>query len=185
MLVQVLNFGSNWWMRLGNDPKDPYRCTRNAAYYNSTGVRCGSKIRRHWIIPGLIRLNGVIGFNPANPTRALSKTFICDITHCFGGNRLLFRARAAQGSVPDSYLVILRSDEHGRLDISSSVCKSVFSRIIAATQLREQQETMLLMNPGDWCQTTGGFWQLHAASGNGGRAKLMRIDESSSTTIGM
>ena len=58
MLVKILGFGSNWWARFGRDPQDRYRYTRHAAYFNSTGVRCGNKMRRYWVVPGLIRFNG-------------------------------------------------------------------------------------------------------------------------------
>ena len=67
MLVKILEFGSNWWARFGRDPHDRYRYTRHAAYFNSTGVRCGSKMRRYWLVPGLIRFNGVGDFNPQFP----------------------------------------------------------------------------------------------------------------------
>src|SRR5581483_274962 len=43
VLVRILSFGCNWWARFGHDPEDRYRYTRRAAYYNSTGVRCGNK----------------------------------------------------------------------------------------------------------------------------------------------
>ena len=57
MLVKILEFGSNWWARFGRDPSDCYRYTKHAAYFNSTGMRCaGSKMRRYWIVPGLIRV---------------------------------------------------------------------------------------------------------------------------------
>ena len=62
MLVKILNFGTNWWARFGSDLDDPLRLTCHAAYYNSTGIRCGRKVRRHWIAPGLIRFNGVGDF---------------------------------------------------------------------------------------------------------------------------
>ena len=71
MLVQVLSFGTNWWARFGRNADDPHRFTRHAAYYNSTGLRCGNKVRRHWITSGLIRFNGVGDFNPNFPDRAL------------------------------------------------------------------------------------------------------------------
>ena len=67
MLVKILEFGSNWWARFGRDPHDRYRYTKHAAYFNSTGVRCGSKMRRYWVVPGLIRFNGVGDFNPQFP----------------------------------------------------------------------------------------------------------------------
>ena len=73
MLVKVLNFGTNWWARFGRDAEDPYRFSRRAAYYNSTGVRCGRKVRRHWVTSGLLRFNGVGDFNPNFPERAIGR----------------------------------------------------------------------------------------------------------------
>src|SRR5215467_1196928 len=151
MLVKVLNFGTNWWARFGRDAEDPHRFSRHAAYYNSTGVQCGSKVRRHWITSGLIRFNGVGDFNPNLPDRAIGRTFVCsDVTHAFGGNRLLFERRAAKSTPPDCYLVVVSNDVHGHIDFNSSVWKSVLSRVISASQLREKQEAMLLMRAGDW-----------------------------------
>jgi hypothetical protein len=176
MLVQVLSFGTNWWARFGRDADDPHRFTRHAAYYNSTGVRCGSKIRRHWIISGLIRFNGVGNFNPNLPDRAIGRTFICsDLSRAFGGHRLLFQVKAHKSAVPDCYLVVVSSGVHGSIDFSSGVWKSVFSRVIAASQLRDKQEAMLLMKPSDWIQTNTGFWQLSADPSSGQRATLTRV----------
>ena len=93
MLVQVLSFGTNWWARFGRNVDDPHRFTRHAAYYNSTGVRCGTKVRRHWIISGLIRFNGVGDFQSRTCQIAPSDILLSalDLTQAFGGNRLLFR----------------------------------------------------------------------------------------------
>ncbi len=176
MVVQVLSFGTNWWARFGRNINDPHRFTRHAAYYNSTGVCCGSKVRRHWIISGLIRFNGVGDFNPNLPDRAIGRTFVCsDLSQAFGGNRLLFQCRAPKSAAPDSYLVVISSDVHGQVDFTSGVWKSVFSQVIAASHLRDKQEAMLLMKPGDWIQTNTGFWQLSAARGSGERAMLARL----------
>lgn len=178
MLVKVLNFGTNWWARFGRDAEDPYRFSRHAAYYNSTGVRCGSKIRRHWITAGLLRFNGVGDFNPNLPDRAIGRTFVCsDLTHAFGGNRLLFQSKAPRSAVPEWYLVVISSDMHGQIDFSSSTWKSVFSQVIAASHLREKQEAMLLMKPGDWIQTSAGFWQLPVPITTTEPAELARIGE--------
>jgi hypothetical protein len=178
MLVKVLNFGTNWWARLGHDLEDPERYFRHAAYYNSTGVRCGSKIRRHWIVPGLVRFNGVDGFNPGAAGDAIGITFVCsDLTHAFGGNRLLFKSRAARAAVPDRYLVVVSSGIYGRIDFASKVWKSALSGLIAVSQLRLTQEAMLLMNPGDWIQTCNGFWQLSVPDDPRESARLQRIGE--------
>ncbi len=178
MLVKVLNFGTNWWARFGRDAQDPCRFSRHAAYYNSTGVQCGGKVRRHWIVSGLLRFNGVGDFNPNFPDRAIGKTFICaDLTHAFGGNRLLFQNKAPESAVPEGYLVVISSGVHGRIDFASSVWKSVLSQVIAASQLREVQEAMLLMRPGDWVQTSTGFWQLNVPKATHEPAGLVRIGE--------
>jgi len=104
MLVKILEFGSNWWARFGRDPHDRYRYTRHAAYFNSTGVRCGSKMRRYWLVPGLIRFNGVGDFNPQFPGRALGEIFECtDLVFACGDNRAglitFCRSYRAAGSV--------------------------------------------------------------------------------------
>ncbi len=178
MLVKVLNFGTNWWARFGRDPEDPYRFSRHAAYYNSTGVRCGSKIRRHWITSGLLRFNGIGDFNPNLPERAIGRTFVCsDLTRAFGGNRLLFQNKASRSAVPEWYLVVISSDLHGQIDFSSSAWKSVFSQVIAASQLRENQEAMLLMKASDWVQTSTGFWQLHVPNAAAEAVALVRVGE--------
>ena len=178
MLVKVLSFGSNWWARFGRDVVDPERFTRHAAYYNSTGVRCGGKVRRHWIISGLVRFNGVGDFNPNFPERAVGRTFVCsDLTYAFGGNRLLFKTKAAKSATPECYLLVMSAVEHGPIDFTSSVWKSVFTRVIAASQLREKQEIMLLMKSGDWVQTSSGFWQLCVADSSGERNRIVRIGE--------
>jgi putative component of toxin-antitoxin plasmid stabilization module len=88
---------------------------------------------------------------------------------------LLFQRRAPKNDIPDSYLVVVSSDVHGTIDFSSGAWKSVFSRVIAASHLRDKQEAMLLMNTGDWVQTSTGFWQLSVGSGPGQRATLTLV----------
>ncbi len=164
MLVQVLNFGASWWARYGVDPGDRYRYTRHAAYYNSTGVRCGSKIRRHWIVPGLIRFNGP-SFNQHFPNRLLGHTFLCsDLEFALGGNRLLFKTKMTACTVPDCYLVVVSQEIYGRMNLRSNDWKSEKARVIAASELRQMQEVMLLMKPGDWVQTDCGFWGLRVSN---------------------
>lgn len=178
MLVKVLNFGSNWWARCGHDAEDPDRFVRHAAYYNSTGVHCGSKIRRHWVVPGLLRFNGVCDFHPDRVDCAVGSTFVCsDLELALGGNRLLFRSKAAKSAVPDCYLIVVASVEHGRIDFASGTWRSAISQVVAASQLRDIQEAMLLMKPGDWVQTSNGFWQLSMPNALSEPAALVRIGD--------
>ena len=165
MLVKILEFGSNWWARFGRDPQDRYRFTKHAAYFNSAGVRCGSKVRRHWIVPGLVRFNGVGDFNPHFPRRSVGKTFECaDLAFAWGGNRLLFVRKAAPSALPDFYLTAVSSDECGEFNFNDSGWKSESAMPIAVSHLRDKQEAMLLMKPHDWVRTALGVWQLKTAS---------------------
>src|SRR5258707_2204558 len=164
MLVKILGFGSNWWARFGRDPRDRYRYTRHAAYFNSAGVRCGNKMRRRWIVPGLIRFNGVGDFNPQFPNRAVGKIFECtDLIFALGGNRVLFRRTVAQ-SCPDYFLLVVSSDRFGGFDFEDAGWKSQSVTPIAVSHLREKQEAMLLMRAGDWIRSALGFWQLRVSS---------------------
>jgi hypothetical protein len=161
MLVQILRFGSNWWARFGRDPADRYRFTRHAAYFNSTGLRFGNKIGRHWSVSGLIRFNGVGDFNPQFPSRSLGAVFECrDLVFAFGGNRLLFQRRAAHSALPDYFLAVLSNDQFGTFDCQRSESKAASVLPIAVSESREKQEAMLLMKPLDWVRTTLGVWQL-------------------------
>jgi hypothetical protein len=163
MLVKILGFGSNWWSRFGRDPDDPCRYTRHAAYYNSAGVRCGNKIKRHWIIPGLVRFNGTGDFNSHFPSRAVGETFWCsDLAFACGGNRVLFARKAPKTAAPDHYLVVVSSERFGIFDFEGSCWRSESAQPIAVSQLRGQQEAMLLMKNGEWVNSHLGTWRLMA-----------------------
>lgn len=176
MMVKVLSLGSNWWTRLGRECADLDALARNTAHYNSTGVSCGRKIRRHWVVPGLVRFNGVGDVSPLRSNRAIGRTFVCsELTHACGGNRLLVKSKAHRAEAPDCYLVVISSTVYGRIDFSSPVWRSAFSTVVAASQLRDQQETMLLMKPGDWVQTVEGFWLLSRPANRRELPRLARI----------
>lgn len=166
MLVMPLRFGSSWWARFGRDPHDRYRFTKHAAYFNSTGVRCGNKIQRYWLVPGLIRFNGVCDFTPDHPNRSLGKAFECaELNFVLGGNRLLFIRRARNTAAPDYYLVAISNDQHGYFDPRLTGWKSEKAVAVAVSQFREKCEALLLMKSGDWIQTVLGIWQLNTGGG--------------------
>src|SRR5579872_2907511 len=134
MVVMILGYGCNWWARYGHDANDPYRFTRHAAYYNSSGIRCGSKVRRHWVVPGLIRHNGAGDFNPHLPQRSVGQTFICsEVDFLFGGNRLLIERKAPQTSSPECFLIAVSSDRFGTLSLKADDSRSPSCRVICAS----------------------------------------------------
>jgi len=177
MLVKILGFGSNWWARFGRDPHDRYRYSRHAAYFNSAGVHCGNKVRRHWIIPGLIRFNGVGDFNPNFPGRSVGETFECaDLTCACGGNRLLFVRKVPPSVPPDYHLVVVSSCRCGAFNFADPGWKSHAVLPIAASSLRDKQEAMMLMQPFDCVRSALGAWQLRTAAGLRCGASLELVD---------
>lgn len=161
MNVRILAFGCNRWRRFGRDPQDPLRYSKHAAFYISTGIKCGSKIRRHWIVPGLIRFNGASGFGNHDINYWIGKTFSCtEPVFAFGGNRMVFEKMVGSGCTPDLFLVVVSPERFGAIDFHQSDWKSNRSYVIAASRLRDKQETMLLMTPGQWVMTSLGKWYL-------------------------
>jgi hypothetical protein len=178
MLVKVLNFGTNWWSRSDRDGDNPGRLVRHSAFYNSTGVRCGRKVRRHWIISGLIRFNAVGDLYPGRPDKALGQTFLCsNLDFLFGGNRLLLVRKVPKDIPPEWYLVVVTHELHGSINFALPGWRSPETRVIAASQLREIQEVMLLMKVGDWVKTAWGFWQLCEPAIAGSAATLELLGE--------
>lgn len=161
MLVKILSFGCNWWSRFGRDRGDRLRYTKHAAFYNSAGIRCGNKVRRHWVIPGLLRFNGSGDFNPHFPNRALGRIFSCtEPTFAYGGNRIVLNKAVSGCSTAACYLIALTNERLGAFDFGSATWRSDGVHPIAATQLRDKQEALVLMRVGDWVSSEIGRWRL-------------------------
>lgn len=167
MLVKILGFGCNWWRRYGKDASDRFRYTKHAAFYNSTGVKCGRKIRRHWVIAGLIRFNGA-----AMHTRRDLNLYVGQIWQCtepvfaFGGHRIVFEKKAGKRQkTADCFLLVMAANRFGTVQFERQNWKSDGAQVIAASQLRDKQEIMLLMRPGDWIETDLGRWYLTPVAG--------------------
>lgn len=162
MLVKILGFGCNWWRRCGTDPSDRFRYTKHAAFYNSTGVQCGRKIRRHWVIPGLIRFNGATTQMRHDLSQCIGQTFVCtQPVFALGGYRVVFERKAEKRHErPDCFLLVMSADRFGAVQFEHPSWKSDGAQVIAASRLREKQEIMLLMRFDDWIETNLGRWYL-------------------------
>ena len=168
MRVVVLSFGSNWWARAESE-------MRRFARYNSSGIECGRKMRRHWIVPGIVRINGMSNFSHWPPQRMLGGSFRCsELSFACGGNRLLLAEKIADSGPPEFYLLTISSALHGSLDLSCPTCRSGSSIVFAASELRERQEIMLLIEPGGWFKSSSGLWQLRH-SANSRRPEIVRL----------
>ena len=112
-------------------------------------------------IAGHVRVDGVTGFNPNYPSRAIGKMFECAEPCVWKGqNKVLFRRLLRTATRPDCFLVVTRSDELGRLDLAASDWKSDDSLLISFSECHGQQEALLLMPPYGFVRTALGTFFL-------------------------
>ena len=172
MLVTVTGFGSVWRWRLANDRTGP-RSFARAAYYNTTGVEVNGTIRTRPQIVGHARFNGAGGFNPNYPSRMINRVFECDEPSVWRSqNKILFKRLLRTPERPDAFLVAVRPEDVGHLDLTQPVWKSDDSVLISFSEWRDQQETLLLMPPYAWLRSGLGTFFLEPSGSRLWTARL-------------
>ena len=160
MLVAVNGFGSIWTRRFGKDGDSRARYTRDAAFYNTTGVPVGDRIRARNRVYGVARFNGAAGFTPHNPERMLLRVFECSEPCIWNGSsQLEFRKPTEQRTEPSHYLIVIRDDITGWVDWQIS-WKSPDAFLISLSESDLHQELMLLMEPFSWIRASAGVFVL-------------------------
>jgi hypothetical protein len=160
MLVTITGFGSVWRRPLGRDENDPKRFAR-AAYFNTTGVKVDGRIRTRPKVLGHIQFNGIGGFDPSHRLSMINSVFECAEPYVWNGqNQVLFKRMLSAPQQPDYFLVVVRAEEVGRLNVGSSAWRSEDTLLISFSECRDQQEAMLLMPPGSWLRTALGRFDL-------------------------
>ena len=78
-----------------------------------------------------------------------------------GGHRIVFEKKAGKRhGKPHWFLLAISAERFGSVQFERPDWKSEGAQVIAASRLREKQEIMLLMHPGDWIETNLGRWYL-------------------------
>lgn len=158
MLIAVSGFGSIWRRRFGKNPDE--RRSR-AAYYNTTGVPVNGVIRTRPKIIGHARFNGVGGFNANYPSRMIGRVFECAAPCVWNGqNKILFERMLQALERPSFFLVAVRPEQVGRLDLTQLAWKSDDSLLISFSECSDQQEAMLLMPAYAWLRSDLGTFFL-------------------------
>jgi hypothetical protein len=160
MHVRVVSFGTNWWAMNSHDTSDPYCFRRRAAWFNAAALMSGRRLRHSAIFPGQVRFNSKSGFDPEFPLRALGITFQCSVPHQYAGKMHLLFERRAAGTVPDGYLVTLKSAEHGAIQFGKPGWKSAGVRPISISLRGNRYEAILLFGGQDWVESDLGRWQV-------------------------
>jgi hypothetical protein len=162
MVVRIIGFGSNWWEMHSRDASDPYCFRRRAAWFNSTALKCGRRVRFSAVYPGQVRFNTTSGFNPEFPTRALGKTFLCAGPNQYGGKAHLLFVCPAKEMAPDAWLVTMNSSVHGPIQFDKPGWRSAGVQPISISLRGGRYEAMLLMGIMDWVQSAVGRWTIAA-----------------------
>ncbi len=159
MMVHVLGVGAEWWVRPGQDG-ERYRFTRHAAYFNTTGIAhpSSARVRRSWVIPGVVRFNGNSGMNPHRPELVVGSVYACTGIDKFGGwNRLLAIGKRDREIPVTHYLVAIDSLIYGSIDFRSQ-WRNRGVRVIAASEHRGRQQSLLLLAQDGRFVTAFGSW---------------------------
>lgn len=145
MLVGITGFGSVWRRRIRDDESD-WKCFAHASYFNTTGVMVKDRLVRRRKIAGHVRFDGISGFDPNYPSRAVGKVFDCAEACVWNGqNKVLFKRMLRRAAKPDYFLVAARSAEIGRLDLTGTDWKSDDTLLISLSECSDQQEALVLM----------------------------------------
>jgi hypothetical protein len=185
MLVGVTGFGSVWRHRIREDGSDRRRFA-HASYFNTTGVVVNGRLVRRRKIAGHVRLDGVSGFNPNYPSRAIGKVFECAKPCVWQGqNKILFKRLLHSLARPDYFLVAARSAEVGRLDLTVGNWKSDDTLLISLSESPDQQEALLFMPDRGFIRTALGRFFLEPVALQRGIAHLQietRLGDTSCVT---
>ena len=143
MLISILGFGSIWTRRGG---------TLGSAYFNTTGVLVGDKLRNRPCTYGVARFNGNSGFRPDCMHRMLEKVFECEPPCIWNGhNKVLFKKLLRESAKPDAYLVTITAEQSGGININHpGSWMHNDTRLISFSECSGLQEAMLVMPAYTW-----------------------------------
>jgi hypothetical protein len=153
MLVSILGFGSIWTRRVAKDAQyAEHFCASGTAYYNTTGVLAGDRIRNRPCTFGVARFNGNGGFRPDCAYRMLYKVFECEPPCSWNGhNKILFKTLLARPEKPDTYLVIVTAEQSGGINKDQAGgWLHHDAQLISFSECRGKQEVMLVMPAFSW-----------------------------------
>jgi hypothetical protein len=146
--VTIEGFGSAWFRRTRQDGRNPER--QHTAYYNTTGITVGGKVRQRSRIFGQLRFNGVGGFIAAGVERNIGRVFQCAAELDGSVHKLIFHHLLDKPQVPDFFMFAVTSRCTGLLSIESEHWKSEGVLLLALSECKESQEAILLMPSHSW-----------------------------------
>ena len=150
MLVAVQSFGSIWTERRASTDVNDANSARRRAFYNTTGVAAGGKLRSRSCVYGYVRLDECTGFHPASAERAIHRVYESEGVSVWSERRKLFlRQVAPNGTAPDMYLFRIDSAKVGWINRNGAwACKH--AHVISFSEGNLQQEALLVLPAFGW-----------------------------------
>jgi len=172
MLISVLGLGSIWSRRVRrNDAGEPTFDRRQCAYYNTTGVLSGGKLRNRPRLYGFIRFNGASGCRPDCPEEIIGKLFDCEPPCVWNGvPKVLFKQKLTSPERPDAYLSVLKSGDIGSV-VAVGSWLSADATAISFSECGALQEVMIVVPAFGWIRSIHGNLFLEPFPGRPWQAK--------------
>ena len=156
MLVAVQSFGSVWTERVAATKGDGANSVRRRAFYNTTGVMAGSKLRSRSCVYGYVRLDECSGFHPRSAHRSIHRVYESEGLSVWSGrNKLFLRQLTPASTRPDVYLFRVGSAEIGWIDRSGS-WRCSGAQVVSFSEGNGQQEALLILPAFGWVRSERG-----------------------------
>ena len=156
MLVAVQSFGSIWTARGASTEANGANSARRGAYYNTTGVLAGGKLRNRSCIYGYIRVDECSGFHPRLADRLIHRVYDSEgVSVWKGRNKLFLRQLTAHGTRPDVYLFRISPADTGWID-RAGAWKCDAAQVVSFSEGNGQQEALIVLPPFGWVRGTQG-----------------------------
>ena len=153
MLVAVQSLGSIWTARGARTDAGGTNSARRCAYYSTTGVLAGDKLRNRSCIYGHVRVDECSGFHPKFADRLIHRVY--GVTARNGRNKLFLRQLTPEGTRPDVYLFRIRPTDTGWLDRAGAWnCDA--AQVVSFSEGNGQQEALIVLPPFGWVHGTRG-----------------------------
>ena len=156
MLVAVQSFGSIWTERGVSTDVDGANSARRRAFYNTTGVMAGRKLRSRSCVYGYVRVDECSGLDPGSAKRVIHRVYESEGVSVWSGrNKLFLRQLTTAGTRPDVYLFRIGSAEIGWIDRCGSwTCSG--AQVVSFSEGNGQQEALLILPAFGWVRSERG-----------------------------
>ena len=156
MLVAVQSFGSIWTARGASTEAHCANSARRGAYYNTTGVLAGGKLRNRSCLFGYVRVDECSGFHPRLADRHIHRVYDSEgVSVWKGRNKLFLRQLTADGTRPDVYLFRVCPADTGWID-RAGFWKCDAAQVVSFSEGNGQQEALIVLPPFGWVRGTQG-----------------------------